>query len=41
MSGKQPITITEYSSFVSGRTIDGYTTLPEKMFAQLESFLLT
>ena len=41
MSGKQPITITEYSSFVSGRTADGYTALPEKTFAQLESFLLT
>lgn len=41
MSGKQPITITEYSSFVPGRTIDGYTALPEKTFAQLENFLLT
>lgn len=41
MSGKQPITITEYSSFVSGRTIDGYTALPEKTFSQLENFLLT
>lgn len=41
MSGKQPITITEYGSFVSGRTADGYTALPEKTFAQLENFLLT
>ncbi len=41
MSGKQVFTTTEYGSFVSGRTVDGYTTLPERTFSRLESFLLT
>ena len=33
--------ITEYSSFITGKNIDGYTTLPEKTFEQLENFILS
>lgn len=33
--------ITEYGSFISGREIDGYTTLPPHIFDQLEDFILT
>jgi len=33
--------ITEYSSFITGKNIDGYTTLPENTFEQLENFILS
>lgn len=32
--------ITEYSSFLSGRELDGFVTLPEQTFAGLENFIL-
>lgn len=33
--------ITEYGSFISGKKVDGFTTLPENTFAQLENFILS
>ena len=33
--------ITEYGSFISGKQVDGYSTLPEKTFEQLENFVLS
>ena len=41
MRTKNPITIKEYDSFVCDRKIDGYETLPEPTFSQLENFILT
>ncbi len=38
---KQVYQITEYGSFVSGRRIDGFVTLPESAFAGLENFILS
>ena len=32
--------ITEYGSFITGRQMDGYTTLPPATFEQLENFIL-
>lgn len=32
--------ITEYSSFITGKQVDGYTTLPATTFEQLENFIL-
>ncbi|MGN0690200.1 MAG: McrC family protein [Oscillospiraceae bacterium] len=37
---KKPYTITEYGSFITGKEIDGYTTLPESAFSALENFIL-
>ncbi|MPL90696.1 hypothetical protein SDC9_36751 [bioreactor metagenome] len=33
--------ITEYGSFISGKEVPGYTTLPENTFSQLEAFILS
>ena len=33
--------IKEYGSFISGKEVDGYTTLPPHTFEQLESFILS
>ncbi len=33
--------ITEYGSFITGRQVDGYTTLPPAVFEQLENFILS
>lgn len=33
--------ITEYGSFVAGKKVEGYTTLPERTFDQLENFILS
>lgn len=33
--------ITEYGSFITGKELDGYVTLPPHTFEQLESFILT
>ena len=33
--------ITEYGSFITGRSIDGYTTIPASTFEQLENFVLS
>lgn len=33
--------ITEYGSFITGKQIAGYTTLPKETFEQLEAFILT
>lgn len=33
--------ITEYGSFITGKEVEGYTTLPKTTFEQLETFLLT
>ena len=33
--------ITEYGSFITGKKVDGYITLPPHTFEQLESFILT
>lgn len=33
-------TITEYGSFIAGKEIDGYKTLPESTFSALENFIL-
>lgn len=33
--------IQEYGSFITGRDIDGYVTLPERTFEQLENFILS
>jgi 5-methylcytosine-specific restriction enzyme subunit McrC len=33
--------ISEYGSFVSGKVLSGYTSLPEKTFDQLENFILS
>lgn len=38
---KQPYQITEYGSFLSGRKLDGFVTLPERTFAELERFILS
>lgn len=37
---KEPYRITEYGSFITGKTIDGYTTLPLSTFSALENFIL-
>lgn len=37
---KKPYTITEYGSFIAGKEIEGYTTLPESTFWALEEFIL-
>lgn len=34
-------TIREYQSFITGKTVAGYKTLPERTFAQLEDFILS
>ena len=33
--------ITEYGSFITGKSVDGYTTLPGSTFEQLENFVLS
>lgn len=33
--------VREYGSFITGKDIDGYITLPERTFEQLENFILT
>ena len=33
--------ISEYGSFITGRQIEGYTTLPPTIFEQLENFILS
>ena len=33
--------INEYGSFITGRQIEGYTTLPPTIFEQLENFILS
>ena len=33
--------VKEYGSFITGKEIDGYETLPERTFEQLENFILT
>lgn len=33
--------ISEYGSFITGRQVDGYTTLPSATFEQLENFILS
>ena len=33
--------IREYGSFITGKVIDGYTTLPPHTFQQLREFILT
>ena len=38
---KPPIIITEYESLVSGKKAEGYKTLPERTFSQLEEFILS
>lgn len=37
---KEPYRITEYSSFITDKEIDGYTTLPASAFSALENFIL-
>ena len=37
---KKLYTITEYGSFIVGKEIDGYKTLPESTFSALENFIL-
>lgn len=37
---KKLYTITEYGSFIAGKEIDGYKTLPESTFSALENFIL-
>lgn len=37
---KEPYRITEYGSFITGKEIDGYTTLPASTFSALENFIL-
>ena len=38
---KQVYPITEYGSFLSGKRLDGFETLPERTFAGLEHFILS
>lgn len=38
---KEPYRITEYGAFITGKTIDGYTTLPANAFSALENFVLS
>lgn len=38
---KEPYRITEYGAFITGKTIDGYTTLPASAFSALENFVLS
>ena len=38
---KEPYRITEYGTFITGKTIDGYTTLPASAFSALENFVLS
>ena len=38
---KPPIRITEYESFIAEKRAEGYKTLPEHTFRQLEEFILT
>lgn len=38
---KQVYPIVEYGSFISGKRLDGYKTLPERTFAGLERFILS
>ena len=38
---KKTYQITEYGSFITGRKVDGYVTLPESTFFALENFVLT
>lgn len=38
---KEPYRITEYGTFITGKTIDGYTTLPSNTFSALENFVLS
>lgn len=33
--------VKEYGSFITGKDVDGYVTLPERTFEQLENFILT
>ena len=33
--------ISEYGSFITGRQMEGYTTLPPAIFEQLENFILS
>ena len=33
--------ISEYGSFITGRQLEGYTTLPPTIFEQLENFILS
>ena len=33
--------VKEYGSFITGKDVDGYITLPERTFEQLENFILT
>ena len=33
--------ISEYGSFITGRQLEGYTTLPPNIFEQLENFILS
>ncbi len=33
--------ITEYGSFITGKQVDGYVTLPPSTFEQLENFILS
>ena len=40
MGTKSKYKILEYGSFITGQTLEGYTTLPPKTFSQLESFIL-
>ncbi len=38
---KETYHITEYGAFITGKTIDGYTTLPASTFSALENFVLS
>lgn len=38
---KEPYRITEYGTFITGKTIDGYITLPSNTFSALENFVLS
>ena len=38
---KKTYQITEYGSFITGKTAEGYITLPEHTFEQLENFILS
>lgn len=38
---RPPYQITEYGSFLSGRRLEGFVTLPERTFAGLEHFILS
>lgn len=38
---KKTYQITEYGSFITGKTAEGYITLPERTFEQLENFILS